>query len=349
MNVSNSMFYNCLCSNEGGAIYFDSSNSFLRMICACGCKFGDYIWGQFANIYSSLENQVEYLSLSCGPIFSSGFCPIFIKSGNQRVYNTNSSMNNVHSYSGIGINSPLSFTSSYCSFSNNKVANSICINIFYSTYEVLLSYMNIVHNNSPSNGVLYCQGSGTKKLTYCIFHDNKNYLFFIYSGSLEVSISFIDHPSSSFTNNNAVSTKTNNSMTFRITYQIQFFNSLHCNADIPLQQKSPMNTPISTHKETPISTHKETPTKTIKYSPFNTLVETSKETHNAITNQMTPFPSPIQIKTESKSIRHILDPKTLSIVSVFIIFLVILCCIYCKTRKIDERSISLSNLEPNLV
>jgi len=40
MNVNYSMFYNCVCSNNGGAIYFDSSNSCLRMICANSCSCG---------------------------------------------------------------------------------------------------------------------------------------------------------------------------------------------------------------------------------------------------------------------------------------------------------------------
>jgi len=47
MNVNYSMFYNCVCSSYGGAIYFYSSNSYLRMICANSCSCGDSYVGHF--------------------------------------------------------------------------------------------------------------------------------------------------------------------------------------------------------------------------------------------------------------------------------------------------------------
>jgi len=40
MNVNYSIFNNCACSERGGAIYFVSSNSYLRMICAKRCSCG---------------------------------------------------------------------------------------------------------------------------------------------------------------------------------------------------------------------------------------------------------------------------------------------------------------------
>jgi len=48
MIISYSMFYNCSCSVNGGAIHFDSSNSYLRMICANRCSCGPYSYYQFA-------------------------------------------------------------------------------------------------------------------------------------------------------------------------------------------------------------------------------------------------------------------------------------------------------------
>jgi len=85
-------------------------------------------------------------------------------------------------------------------------------------------------------------------MMYCIFKNNQNYLFCVYGGSLEVSHSFIDH-SESFSDGE-VSTSNNNSFTNTITYQLQFFNSLHCNADIPLIQRSLEETVKETQKET---------------------------------------------------------------------------------------------------
>jgi len=229
MNVNYSMFYNCVCSNYGGAIYFFSTNSCLRMICANSCTASSY--GHFSYLISSLMNQVEYLSVSNCSHARSGYFSYYLQSGNQRVDNTNSSKNNAIHVSSIGINSPSSFTSSHCTFSNNNVYSGICIKFYSESGSI--SYANIVHNNSPSlKGVITVSGEGSRNMRYCIFQNNQNYLFCVVQGSLEVSHSFIDHSSFSFSKSTSVST-TNNSFTNMMTYRLQFFNSLHCNTDIP--------------------------------------------------------------------------------------------------------------------
>jgi len=245
MNVNYWMFHNCVCSSFGGAIYFSSSNSYLRMICANSCSASS--WYHFAILSASQVNQVEYLSVSNCSHATSGYNSIYLSSGDQRADNTNSSMNNAIGYSGISISSPSSFTSSHFTFSNNNVSYGICIGFYFKT--VLMSYSNIVHNNSPSSGgVTYVYGAFLMMM-YCIFKNNQNTLFCVYQGSLEVSHSFIDH-SGSFSTSTAVSTSNNNSFTNTITYQLQFFNSIHCNADIPLIQRSLEETLRVTLKET---------------------------------------------------------------------------------------------------
>jgi len=119
-------------------------------------------------------------------------------------------------------------------------------------------YANIVHNNSPYNGVIFAEGAGSRMMMYCIFHNNQNNLFYLNLGSLEVSNSFIDH-SGSFSTKSSISTSNNNSLIIIVTYQLQFFNSLHCNADIPLQQRTTEKSPMNTHEKTPMNTHEETP------------------------------------------------------------------------------------------
>ena len=242
MNVNYSMFYNCSSSLNGGAICFDSINSNLRMICGNRCSCGALKFGNFALIVASQTNKVEYLSISYCSHNMDGCYPFCFESGNQRVDNTNSSMNNAYKYSGIGIFTPSSFTSALCTFSNNKVSY-ICIYFSSITDTITLSYANILYNNSPSgNGVIYADGEGLKKMMFCIFQNNSNFLFCIKQGSLEVSHSFIDHSSSSFSTSITVSTATNISLTNRITYQIQFFSSYHCNTDSPARtiDQSPM-------------------------------------------------------------------------------------------------------------
>jgi len=255
INVNYSMFYNCACSFEGGAIWFSSSNSYLRMICANRCSCGSSYHYNFASLRGSQANQLEYLSVSNCSHTTSGYYPIFIYSGNQRADNLNSSMNNAIQGSGVFFDLPLSFTSSHCTFSNNKASNSRCLYFSSNTGTMSMSYANIVHNNSPSQyGIVLVEGLGYKMMKFSIFQNNQNFLFYIYSGSLDVFHSFIDHSSSSISNHNALST-TNNSFTNIMTYRIQFFNSLHCIADIPLIDR----TPIQTIEESPMRSIEETP------------------------------------------------------------------------------------------
>ena len=104
-----------------------------------------------------------------------------------------------------------------------------------------MSYANIVHNNSPSDhGVVYVYGANPKMM-YCIFQDNQNTLFCVRSGSLEVSHSYISY-SGLLSTSTQVSMANNNSLSKRETYQIQFFNSHYCNADIPIIPQTNVNT-----------------------------------------------------------------------------------------------------------
>jgi len=173
MNIIYTVFNYCS-AERGGAIWFASFNSYLRMICANRCSASNY--GHFSYLEASSMNQVEYLSASFCSHSISGCYSIELFSGDQRVDNTNSSMNNAVICSGILIISTSSFTSSYCTFSNNKVSNCICIYFVSSLGLLTMSYSNIVHNNSPNSfGVVYVDSEGSRKMMYCIFHDNQNY------------------------------------------------------------------------------------------------------------------------------------------------------------------------------
>jgi len=164
MIINYSMFYSCICSNKGGAIYFVSTNSNLKMICANRCVCGATSIFHFAYFKASQMNQVEYISISNCSHSTSGCFPVYLELGNQRFDNTNNSMNNALSYSGFLINSPTSFTSSHCTFSNNKVSHSVCLRFYSESGTISMSYANIIHNNSPSDhGVVLVDGAGSKK------------------------------------------------------------------------------------------------------------------------------------------------------------------------------------------
>ena len=127
-------------------------------------------------------------------------------------------------------------------------------------------------------------------MMYCIFKNNQNYLFFVNSGPLEVYHSFIDHSLTFFSSNFLVSTSTNNSLKETITYQMQFFNSYYCNADLPLvPQKTIVKSPIRSLESTlgktiSISnemTSERTHDQTIKETPYRSYIECIFTTNNA--------------------------------------------------------------------
>ena len=59
----------------------------------------------------------------------------------------------------------------------------------------------LFRSNSPTNfGVLSLE-SGTYLLYECIFNNNQNFLFYVYSGSLTLNFGFINHDNSKITTN----------------------------------------------------------------------------------------------------------------------------------------------------
>jgi len=258
MNISYSMFFNCSTSAGGGAIYvFESDNSDLRMVCAHYCVSTS---NNFACLGASMKNNVEYISVSyCNPT-TTGYYAVYLKDGNMILDKSNISKNKCYQVSGIGIATPSSLSSKYCTFSNNNVSHSICMG-FYSNSGTF-SYFNIVENNSPGgHGVIFIGGSF--QILYSIFYMNQDTLFYINSGSLEVSHCFISH-SSTFSSKSSVSAVINNTFTERMTYQIQFFGSHYCDGDSTIPMMTPFQTLVQTMslqptlETTPIETMRET-------------------------------------------------------------------------------------------
>jgi len=123
MYVSYSTFYNCM-AYWGGAIYFYSTNSSQKMVCAFGCNSERY---HFAFLSAQENNILSYLSVSrCSSIADYEYSLSF-DAGIQKANNLNCSMNNAKKFSGIGIENVYTFTGSYCTFSNNFASEDSCI------------------------------------------------------------------------------------------------------------------------------------------------------------------------------------------------------------------------------
>lgn len=220
MSIYDSMFHNCSCFNQGGAIYFNSSLSKIRMVCASRCNGS---WYHFALISASQDNKIDFLSLTLCSINANGYFTIEINSGYQTVSNTNSSLNQGYRGTGIRVLNPNSYLSHHCTFSNNVVSNAMCVNFVGGSGK--MSFSNIIHNNSPASlGVVTIGGFGIYNMEFCIFDFNQNTLFYVATGNISIFSSYIKH-------DGITSSINNNSLTRFNSYSLEFYGSNYCHAE----------------------------------------------------------------------------------------------------------------------
>jgi len=251
MKITFSTFFNCSCSSWGGAIYFDSANVELKMICANSCSAKDF--HHFSYIRTVQDNYVEFLSIAYCSSAHFGFNPFMLASGHQQVLNTNSSFNKAFQGGGMGISKPLGFACNFCTISNNSVENSICIYLNGGSLGTF-SYLNVVANDSPIQyGIVYVDSSGSYTMQNCNFDKNLNYLFSVsLSGKLTVLECNISHQTSYITKGNINTTLINN-QTHQQTLRVQHYaTTKYCEALYPYMlpptiQPTQNNTPEVSH------------------------------------------------------------------------------------------------------
>ena len=184
-------------------------------------------------------------------------------------------------------------------------------------------------------------------MIYCIIQNNQDYLFGLYSGSLKISHSFIDHSLSSFSIGSTVSTAANISFTNRVTYQLQFFNSHYCNNDIPLIDEIPIQTieksPMRSLEEIISRINEETLRMTferkIKATPMNTLEETLLYSPEE-TKMKTP--EGIEMNNDSSSNSLIFVVASLSIIVLILVIIYAFGLILNSKQEISNQSSSKS-------
>jgi len=286
MNITNSMFFNCGATSNGGAISFTSQNSFVSKVCANKCSSSQ---GHFAYIKASVFNHIELLSISLCSMSSTGYYPIFLFTGHQRCDNMNSSLNSASWGSGMSSVSSSYFSSSRCTFANNIASSRACL--FLSSNKGNFSFINIVHNINPKvSGVVYLN-SGSPFMDNCVFHMNSNTLFWVEFGQLTVTNSFISHDGN-LSMSVSVQLSTNNMYIWTNTFQIPYFASVYCNAEMtqPQLNPTPMNSLSSTECVTFERTIDITPDTTMidtpNSSPKSTFAQTPYETQSS-SNQPT--------------------------------------------------------------
>jgi len=278
VSIVKTMFFSCSSGNQGGALYLVVyTRIYLSKICANSCY--TLLYGHFGILFSHLENEIFFLSVSNCSYSKSGFFPVSFYDGFQKLFESNFSNNYAYSTSGIVIGNPQSLESGGCSFYNNSSLNDVCI--CFSRKSGTLSNSNIVKNNSPNTkGVIFVEENGDYIINNCIFKANDNSLMFVEKGFLTLSNCFISHHES-ITGNTAI-TITNCSETATSTYFQQFFQSFFCIVENPYVDPTPFRTenvsPDMTLKETADITFENTLEMTHKCTYDLTPLETIDET-----------------------------------------------------------------------
>ena len=310
LTVSLSMFFRCECSGYGGAVYFNSYNLYFNMVCANRCSCGDQYNGHFAFLRTSMVNQLDYQSISYCSENLKGHYSIYLYNGDHQLNYMNSSLNIAQLTSGIGTWYSSTFRCFFCTISNNQESDSICIE--FQGSNGVMSYSNIVHNNSPSRyGVVHVSSQSKQKMQYCIFYYNHNVLFDVYSISLEVSHCCISHYDT-FSSRVPVSLS-NITLTIKETYKLEFFQSHYCHADFPLS--SPIFSLKQTQKDTILPTAEKTTVENPIPTPYRSFDENPIPTPNrsfdeslyyqSQNNIPTPYASLTPIRTDNE----VFDPN----------------------------------------
>ena len=283
LNLTNVMFHECFSTNHGGAVYTLIQVMDAKFICGNTCYSQSFY--HFGLFQSSIINSMQYLSMTkCSNTSNGGFSSSFVH-GPQSVLNSNFSQNHATTCSSIYVYNGMFFTSRFCSFSNNKATGTA--SIYLLSQKGILSYVNVIANNSPTEAVFTLSVSANFTLEYSVIDKNENNLFSIESGSyLYVFNCFVSHSFNMIYRETTISS--NNSMTFHPTYQIPYFQSHYCFADIdvntpkPTVPSTPVITPFHTPSRTLIQTNEESPCNTIEPTPLQTTEAAQSKTTTAL-------------------------------------------------------------------
>ena len=243
MYITECTFVNCGVNGNGGAIYANipsDGESYLNKVCAYGC-WCTSSYGNFAYILvhsdKSHPNEAKLLTITkCAPNITSNY-PLYLANGEISFLESNSSSNSNSYGSGIGIDSPSAFESSYCTYHNNKVSNGVTF--AYDGQTVVenptIKKINFVSNNSPNYGIVRITNRAKLLITDCSFYLNSGRLFHCDGTSLTVKDSYINHDPS-LRQAGAVTIQQNNEETFGgkgETYSLKHYDTYKCYAENP--------------------------------------------------------------------------------------------------------------------
>ena len=311
INLESSNFFECKCTEKGGAIYFlNGQDVKIDKVCAILCMAGNGYSGHYG-FFQFLTNSysfVSYLTVTkCSNSFN-GYSPIEKNNGNLKLQNINFSRNQCLDYSINYITYQQSLLIKFSNFVGNEASQSDSRNFCFlkGKNSQILEYSNIIANKAvfilffdidPSSFYLRNSIIQYNLASEGLFfqYSRVAYLYILdcviihsgsYSGGYTGYISISPYIENKFTNTYSL-----------VHYQTQFEinnNKIICIAQNPIPDRTPIQTIIETPFKTPQIT---TPLITPKFSPQNTTpqktpVSTFQETPIHTPFISTPLPTP---------------------------------------------------------
>ena len=220
-------FYNCSASNNGGTIYFncnkDGSGIDIENSCIEQCFSSNYQFA-FIRLFPTSMCKMNYITIIKCNTKTSGYTCLYLRDSNINLSNFNSTNNINKRDSSFTILNPTSFRGIHLSIIKNKVSEYNSISFEGKTDNKLL-YSNIIENDSPQQMGVISNMLGTNNFENCIFKNNKNTLFYVKYGLINLFNCTIEHGGSIYSG--TISTYFV-SLTITNTYKIFHLNTYNC-------------------------------------------------------------------------------------------------------------------------
>ena len=130
-------------------------------------------------------------------------------------------------YSGIRIYYPTQLIGIFCSIINNNVTKNSNI-MFQGNNNNLFSFSNIIKNNSPLTYGVITNFVDTYTISNCIFYNNKDVLFYVLNGKLNIINSIIEHLTILTSKNSGIISINNITNFLNFTFNINHLNTYYC-------------------------------------------------------------------------------------------------------------------------
>ena len=249
------MFFDCLASGSGGAVYFDcggSGSSIFENICAFKCYSTDTTKSYNFPLLrtTNSHNSLLYTSISsCSPFSGRALQSTRLWNGNQRLLNCNISYNLCSNQPSVYFYSPNTLEVQWCTIANNVATGDYCLQLYSPSGTMRNS--NIISNSVKTGGGIFrATGGGSLIISLSVFQGNNNILFTQISTQITVSSCVIQH-SSTLTSGTAISTSSI-SIGLTPTIFLTHFSTFHCRVQMPSQ--TPAKTMSPTISRSPIPT-----------------------------------------------------------------------------------------------